>query len=77
MSDWNDERVDALLDAAFATPAPDDEIRARSAAVAAFNRIEAERRELATTERRRTRWRALVLLAVTLVLSIRAGLADG
>lgn len=62
MSERDDERMDALLGAAFATPDPDEEARARAAAVAAFNRIEIERRALIAAERKQTRWRLLVLL---------------
>jgi hypothetical protein len=61
MSEREDSRIEELLGEAFGAPDETDERRARSAAVAAFNRIEEERHGLVRRERRQSRLRALVL----------------
>lgn len=74
MSDRERESMDQLLIETYAATDPDDEARAAAATVAAFNRIEAERRPLVKTERRRSRLRALILLGgwvAALVLIVR------
>ena len=62
MSDRELSSMDDLLTEVYREPEPDDEVRAQAAAVAAFNRIEAERLSLVRAERRHTRLRALILL---------------